>query len=460
MRVFFLISPFPNCDTSVIVSAFPKSPNHWSSSMAHEVSLKRAHSEEFDVNKRQRTSVDHTPLFFTIHGQLEADEGRSSAVQIAELLSTNQDILIPFQQSSIREIRRQFRDLSKGQELGKKEETKLITITNKLYEYALRNSPISQILPVRNGELDTLQNTLSKDIRTEAASIKREVRIVLRELRSIDIDTLDLPGVQAYLSTLLQLSIKFSPILDLKKCSEKDDNTRMHDLAAAYKREGAAQQFPRILSDYPEIVKQVIALESVFNGISETMKEIKEFSIPLYKKQAELVQPKARPQIEEQVLIPFGQVVYPAAAQCLWQVFRNSASQNNDPKLIALFGSGALASPIPENLDYAYCNKLWSLYFSEPHLEDLGFEEWMTLVLKEIEPEQLSLLCTQLQVLAKTVTEINESKDISKPDRELLTSPYHAEMMERTLAQFQGVLSNNQRTLAEVHLFLTAKSMK
>ncbi|MBS0650606.1 MAG: hypothetical protein JSR93_05545 [Verrucomicrobia bacterium] len=77
--------------------------------MAHAVSLKRAHSEEFEEIKRQRTSVDHTPLFFTIYGQLEADEGHSSAVQIAELLSTNQDILIPFQQSSIREATVNFR---------------------------------------------------------------------------------------------------------------------------------------------------------------------------------------------------------------------------------------------------------------------------------------------------------------------------------------------------------------
>ncbi|MBS0649730.1 MAG: hypothetical protein JSR93_01085 [Verrucomicrobia bacterium] len=358
------------------------------------------------------------------------------------------------------EIRRQFRDLSKEQVMEKKDETKLITIADKLYECALRNSPISQILPVRNGELDALQNTLSKDIKSETATIKREVRIVLRELRGIDIDTLDLPRVQAYLARLLQLSVKFSPILDLKKCSEKDDNTRMHDLAAAYKREHAAQQFPRILSDYPAIVKQVNALGSVFSDISETMQEIKKFSAPLYKRQAELIQPQQRSQIEEQVIIPFGLVVYPAAAQCLWQVFRNSASQNNDPKLIALFGSGALASPIPENLDYSYFNQLWSLYFCEPQFKDLGFEEWMILVLKEIEPEQLSLLCTQLQAMAKTITEINESKDISKPDRELLTSPYHAEMKERTLAQFQGVLSNNQRTLAEIQLFLTAKSMK
>lgn len=99
--------------------------------MAHAVSLKREHSEEFEETKRQRTSVDDTPLFFTIYGQLEADEGHSSAVQIAELLSTNQDILIPFQQSSIREIRRQFRDFSKEQVMEKKNETKLITIADK-----------------------------------------------------------------------------------------------------------------------------------------------------------------------------------------------------------------------------------------------------------------------------------------------------------------------------------------
>ncbi|MBS0652848.1 MAG: hypothetical protein JSR39_04885 [Verrucomicrobia bacterium] len=432
--------------------------------MSAEVTLKRKeasfHSEESHSSKMQRTSIDHTPLFFTIHGQLEADEGRSSAKQIAEMLLLNPDILFPFQQSSIREIRRQFRDISREQELGEKAEKKLIDVANRLYETSLRNSPVSQILPVRNGEIDALQTTLSRDLKSEANTIKRESRLVLREIRSFDITALDLPAVQAYLSTLHQLSIRFVPILELKKCISKDENTRMHDLAAAYRREHSEHQFPRILSDYPAIVKQVEKLDPVFDSVSETINEIRDASVALHKRQAELVRPPERSPIEEEVLIPFGQVVYPVAAQCIWQIFRNSATQNDDPKLRSLFESGQLKSPIPEQLDYIYLNQLWSEYFTDPKFEDLGFEEWMKLVLMEIEPEKISSFCAQLQALSKAINEIVESKDITKPDKELLSAPCRAEMTGKTQALFEGCLNKNQRTLAEVSAFLLSKSLK
>lgn len=432
--------------------------------MSAEVHHKRKEApfrlEESHSSKMQRTSIDHSPLFFTIHGQLEADEGRSSAKQIAEMLLLNPDILPPFQQSSIRGIRRQFRDISREQELGDKTEKKLIDIANRLYETSLRNSPVSQILPVRNGEIDALHATLSRDLKSETSAIKRESHIVIREIRSLDMTALDLPTVQAYLSTLHRLSIRFAPILELKKCISKDENTRMHDLAAAYRREHSQQQFPRILSDYPAIVKQVEKLGPVFDNVSGTIDEIRDVSVALHKRQAELVQPPVRSPIEEEVLIPFGQVIYSVAAQCIWQIFRNSASQNNDPKLLALFESGQLNSPIPEQLDYIYLNQLWTEYFTDPKLEELGFEEWMKLVLMEIEPESLSAFCTQLQAQSKAINEIVESREISKPDKDLLSAPCRSEMTEKTQALFHGQLSRNQRTLAEVSAFLLSKSLK
>lgn len=429
--------------------------------MSFEVGLHQGRPAEFEVTQRQKISDDHTTLYYTIYEQLEFDQWELSTAQVVDQLSMNQDILLPFQQSPIKEIQRQFKDLSENLELEEKKLKKLIKITQQLYQYALINSSISQILPVRNTEIESLLKlTDRKEVQLKRKAIEREARVPLRKLRYSDIRNLKLPEVKEHLSTLHQLSDKCSSIINLKKYTDEEENTRMYDLATVYQKQKAPQQFPRILDNYPRIVKQVEKLSPEINSVSKTLEQIRTYSLKLFQRQEALITPQTLSQIEEQVLKPFGQVVYPAAAECFWQSLRNSVSQNNDPKLNSLIESGTLNSPIPENLDYIYLNNLWPCYFSEPQLKDFGFEEWMSLVLKEIEADKLSLLCNHLQNLTKSVNEICENANISKPQKEQLTTPYRAEMMEKTVAQLQEILSKNQKTLAEIHAFLTAKSLK
>ncbi len=405
-------------------------------------------------------NIHHNALFLTIYDELRADKGKSSAKQIDALLM-NPDILIPFQESSIKDIHDQFKKFSKSKGLEEPIKRKFIDITNQLYECSLRNSSISKVLSDLNDQLDTFRATLSRDLQQETNSIKQEVGLVIQKLRSIDIDKLDLPSVQASLATLHQLTVRFSPILELKKCSMKDDNTRIRDLALAYqKRRSKHDQFPRMISDYPAIVQQVEKLEPVFASISETIDEIKELSAPLYKRQAELAQPPEHSRIKEKVLIPFGQVVYPVAAQCVWQIFLNSALKGNDPNLVALFESGQLAVPVPKKLDLSYFNQLWTAYFADPELENLGFEEWMELVLMESEPESLSLFCDELQKQSKAVNEIIETSDLTKLEKEHISQSYCNTMTNITENLFQQLTFQNQRNLAEVHAFLLSKRLK
>ncbi len=425
--------------------------------MSIPIDLKRKREEAFfesDKMRKIEQKIDLNPLFFTIYEEVQGGQEDSNAKKIADLLSLNPEIFYPFHHVPLKRINSELNFFAIGLDVDQPTKKKLKNITKQLYRYTLKNSSINQLLSSRNAELDTFQKLLDRNLQTEVHAVQRRARALFRELRLNGIEGLDVGQIQAYSSQLHQLAAAFAPILELKKCDDADENTRLKHLAMALKQENAEVQFPGILSDYPQIVGKVQELEPLFKSISATIKTICSFQAALQSRQGELAGPPLLSFVEQEVLIPFGDLFYSVAADYFWRALQETAGQKKDADFEFLIASGSLTSPVPDEIDYVYLNQVWGLYFTGPGLEHGNFDEWLHQVLLRVDPEHLRAVCEVLQDLTRIVNRIVEDLELPKLEKEVVATPYRQEMRERASELLAERFFAQHRTLADIKTFL------
>src|SRR5262249_16706307 len=132
-----------------------------------------------------------------------------------------------------------------------------------------------------NQDLPSLQEKLKRDLKREISSLLAQVNFFLKEAEESHGDSF-LTRADDFLRKLNEYRI-------LKQYTNPNENQRIVDLATLYQRHSAAQQYPRILSDYPATVKQIESLQQELNLVSEAVQQLNTLKMRLQKSQAMLL---------------------------------------------------------------------------------------------------------------------------------------------------------------------------
>lgn len=364
----------------------------------HELSTQEPAQQKY----RRIEENDLPPLFSTVQATLIGCVDDYDSIQSAvEVLSQSHDVFPPFQQISFRKIRDFFKERFAPLEEYQPHEKKFKGVLRGLYRVTLRNSRIHEMLVSINTKIPALKVMLARPIREEIHSLLREARALLRN--------------QADPELMMR---RLDQYRTLKQYLNPDENRRVIDLAEALRVADAPTQYPLVLDEYPEMIKEIQALKHELNAVSAMIQKLHTLKLELQEKRAV---PKKENPLETRFLNAYGAPLYHAFALHGWDLLWNSIE------------AGAVefkTTSSREILDHAAFNQFWA-----EHFPDFELSEWILLALEsKTEPERDELE-RKLEPLQKIINGIQTTPLIT--NKAQARQPHEKEMLSICLQAFQ-----------------------
>lgn len=384
--------------------------------------------DDSSSQKSPRTEEKELPLLFqSIQAALIAcEENNDPVTSSVELLSQSHEALAPFQQIPLKKIREAFKERFAPLEEFKLNEKAINKVLQALYPISLRNSRIHELIVTTNRQLPELKAMLARPVKDEIHHLLRNARALLRKEEEPAI----LPQISEMMGQLNLYRV-------LKEHLNREETQRVLDLAEALRVAHAPTTYPLILSDYPEIVKQIKELESELKTVSEMVKELNDLKLKLQKKHAVKI---VEHPLETRFLNAFGQPLYQAFAMHGWDLLWNSVQAGEVQWKTA---------SSREILDFTAFNQFWAEYFPDFELSD-----WILLALLSKNDAELDELESKLQPWQKIINGIQTTPTLKNKRETCL--PYEKEMLSICLKSFQPPL----KTMLELKAFLAGRIRK
>lgn len=395
----------------------------------------------------QQQQLDLLPLFYNILGNVSVGPGerKMSPEAIANGLSQNQETLLLFQSAPYTEIREIFKKYLKTIENKGKVGGTMCQTLDCLYDISLINSSTKQVLEQRNQELPSLQEKVSPGLKEEIHLRLREAKNLLEEAKEYK----ELGHIETGFSKTDALLRKLNEYRVLKQYTDVHENQRALDLATAYARMHASQQFPKFISDYPEVVRQIEFLKNELNLVSSTVVALNTLKMELQKTKAALLNAtkSVADPLQARFIDAFSIPVYNAFAWHFWTMAWNSSHETEVAALTQKIPSWNKANP--NVVDPTILNCLWTNFFPA-----FTFEDWMLKSLKSVHPSVLKELEQKLQPLEKKRNETMASKTIEKDTKTQIQTSILQEMKGLCVEATKPPYS----TLTELRNFLNSSA--
>ena len=388
--------------------------------------------------------LDLTAFFHTIFEQI-APQGQlysSRMYDVIEHLSLDHEVLQTFHHIPLLKIKEQFHRFLKDFREAEQHRGIFSTVLNRLYDIALINSSMRTTIAQTERDLPQLQESLRSGLNDKLKGMIHEGYQLLNIENMRDHSR----RLKERIDAVDQMLNHLSHYCTFKHYLNEEENTRIIDLAAALARTQAEQQYPRILSDYPHVIRELGRYEGELNQVSTLVQRLHQIKLHLQEKRAINLSHGRQKQdnpLLERFILPFGQPIYETSAKIFWEMLFSSLKEPEVKQMMS-------KSPHWEGTTKKECNFALFNEALEELFPDLEVEQWILKLLTVIPAETLSPFESQLQVLSKQKEEIRVSPELDGEAKKQIITSCSNEMEELCFR----TLKPPARTIAKLRVFL------